>query len=156
MTLTVKKYDLYWEEILNLRNKACQEAFYHETETNDELLKCFENDLPLLAKSAKWKKTFENVLHKCFKKIRIVKKKEKTNEDQMLLERVKLKKEIKSCNVDAKMKEKIEERIKQIEETIGEDVAVENHKVIIFIWFLWHFFQAMNDELSFLRKHQIC
>ena len=118
-------------ELFNLRNKAGQEAFYQETETNEELLKCFENNLPLDVQSAKWKKAFENVLHKCFKKIRIVKKKDKTNADKILLERVKLKKEIKSCDVDAKMKEKIEERIKQIEETIGEEVTVENHKVIV-------------------------
>ena len=57
--------------------------------------------------------------------------KDKINADKILLERVKLKKEIKSCNVDEKMKEKIEGRIKHIEETIGEEVAVENHKDIV-------------------------
>ena len=77
------------------------------------------------------KKAFENVLHKCFRKIRIVKKKEKNNADKLLLERVNLKKEIKSSNIDENMKEKIRERIKQIEDEIGEEVTVENHNVVL-------------------------
>ena len=33
------------EEMLNLRNKDCQEVFKNLTEENEELLNCFENDL---------------------------------------------------------------------------------------------------------------
>ena len=56
------------EEILNLRNRVGQEAFHEETEKNQELLECFDNNLPLKTQSMKWKKAFNNVLHKCFRK----------------------------------------------------------------------------------------
>ena len=35
------------EEIFNLRNTKCQEVFKNETDDNQELIDCFENDLPL-------------------------------------------------------------------------------------------------------------
>ena len=119
------------EELFNLKNKACQEAFYQETEENEELLKSFKNDLPFNVQSMKWKKTFNNILHKCFKKVRIVKNKKMAKSDNLLRERVKLKTEIKSTSIDEDMKCRIEERIKQIEDEIGEEVMNDNHKVIV-------------------------
>ena len=119
------------EEMFNLRNKACQEAFYEETNKNEELLECFENDLSLNDQSKKWKKCFNNILHKCFRKIRITKKKETSKTDELLKERIKLNKEIKCQIVDDNMKDMINERIRQIEEEIGEDVENENHKVVV-------------------------
>ena len=81
--------------------------------------------------SKKWKKCFNNILHKCFRKIRITKKKETSKTDELLKERIKLNKEIKCQTVDDNMKDMINERIRQIEEEIGEDVANENHKVVV-------------------------
>ena len=114
-----------------LRNKTCQEAFFDETEKNQEILNCFKTDLPLNVQSMKWKKTFNNILHKCFRKIRIVKKKEISQTDKLLKERVSLKNEKKSSVIDDDMKEKIEKKIKVIEDEIGEDIANENCKVIM-------------------------
>ena len=34
------------QEMFNLRNKQCQEAFRKETEINADLLNCFETELP--------------------------------------------------------------------------------------------------------------
>ena len=68
----------------------------------------------------KWKKTFNNILHKCFKKVRIVKNKKMAKSDNLLRERVKLKTEIKSTSIDEDMKCRIEERIKQIEDKSGK------------------------------------
>ena len=34
-------------ELFNLRNKTCQEKYTEETRVNTELIKCFENELPL-------------------------------------------------------------------------------------------------------------
>ena len=78
-----------------------------------------------------WKKAFTNTLHKCFRKVRIVKKKKMSNSDDLLKERVKMKNEMKSPNIDEEMKRIIEERIRHIEEEIGEEVVNDNHKVII-------------------------
>ena len=98
---------------------------------NQELLECFDNNLPLKTQSMKWKKTFNNVLNKCFRKIRIAPKKVISNTEKLLTERVKLKKNMKCARIDEDMKEKIKERIKQIEEDIGDDVAKDNYKVVV-------------------------
>ena len=52
-------------------------------------------------------------------------------ENSLIKERIDLKKDMKSKTVDEEMKLKIEERIKQIEEDIGNKVVDEYHKEII-------------------------
>ena len=52
------------EEIFNMKNKECQEAFKVETDTNAELLE----DLPFEIQCKRLFKAFNNILHKCFKK----------------------------------------------------------------------------------------
>ena len=130
MELDVGKVKPEREEMFNLRNKSCQEAFFAETETNQELIHCFKTDFPLKIQSLKWKKSLNNVLHKCFRKIRVVKKKTISKTDNLLKERVQLKKEMKLL-IDEDMKEKIEKRIKEIEDGIGDDLAKDNRKVIL-------------------------
>ena len=121
------------QELFNFKNKVCQEAFKKETEDNEELLNCFQNELPLEKQSKKWLKTFNTILHKCFRKVRICESKKKMNntENNLISERVKLKNEIKSKTVDENMKEKMDQRIKQIEEDIGRKVVNDYHKEII-------------------------
>ena len=63
------------EEIYNLKNKVCQEAFRKETDENQELLKCFTSKLPLEKQFKQWKQVFDNIISKCFRKIRIKQKK---------------------------------------------------------------------------------
>ena len=72
-------------------------------------------------------------MHRRFRKIRICEsKKQKQNKENILIsERVKLKKEMKSKKLDAEMKEKIEQRIKEIEEDIGSKYVDDYHKEII-------------------------
>ena len=84
-----------------------------------------------MARHLNGKKTFKNILHKCFRKIRIAKKKQQTKSDHMLKERIKLKNEAKCSIVDDEMKDKINDRIRQIEEEIGNDIANENHKAVV-------------------------
>ena len=66
-----------------------------------------------------------------FRKIKIVKKKEISKTDNLLKERVLLKNDMKSSVIDDDMKEKIEKRIKVIEDEIGDDIANENCKVVL-------------------------
>ena len=96
------------QELFNFKNKVCQDAFKKETEDNEELLKCFQNELPLEKQSKKWLKTFNTILHKCFRKVRICESKKKMNntENNLISERVKLRNEIKSKTIDEDMKEK--------------------------------------------------
>ena len=119
------------EEVFNLRNKPCQEAFFIQTENNKELLNCFKNDLPFSIQSLKWKKEFINILHKCFRKIRIVKKKSVLQTEKLLKERVKLKKELKLVTGDDNLMNKIKEKIDIIEEKIGEEMVNENYRSIV-------------------------
>ena len=91
------------EEMFNFKNTMCQKAFKEETEKNLEILSVFENDLPFEVQSKKWLKVFNSILHKCFKKVRIVKKKKEVDKCKELLgEKRKLQKDTKmqklNCN----------------------------------------------------------
>ena len=58
-------------EIFNLKNPECQEKFYEETNTGDQFQKCFSSNFTFENQTNKFVKTLDDVLHKCFKKIRI-------------------------------------------------------------------------------------
>ena len=49
----------------------------------------------------------------------------------MLLQRIRLKNEVKNVNIDDEMRTKINQRIRQIEDAIGEETAENNFKDII-------------------------
>ena len=119
------------EEMLNLRNKACQEAFREETDKNQDLLNCFKKDFPFEKQFNEWKDIFDNILKKCFKTVRICKKKKHIKTEEMLLQRIKLKNEAKREKIDDEMRVKINQRIKQIENDIGEEIAENNFKDVI-------------------------
>ena len=107
------------QEVFNLKNKACQEAFRDETEINKDLLECFESDMPFEVQIKNWEKMFNSILHKCFRKVRIVNSKKKEGQKSNLLkERNILKKEIQSVKISEEMKGKIKEKIEQIEQKL--------------------------------------
>ena len=54
------------EEISNMRNKICQDAFKVETENNPKLLEVFDNQEPFKTQCNMWLKNFNSILHKCF------------------------------------------------------------------------------------------
>ena len=121
------------QEVFNFRNTKCQEAFYKETNDNIELLKCFENELPFEKQSKMWLKTFNSIIYKCFRKIRICKNRKKSlnNKNALLRKRIKLIKEARSKETDEVMKGHIEEKIKSIEKDIGNEIVSDYHKEIV-------------------------
>ena len=121
------------KEMFNLKNKICQEAFWKETETNEDLLKCFQNELPLNVQSKKWLKAFNSILYKCFRKVRICENKKKSlnNQNSLIEERLELQKESKSKAIDQNIKIKIEERIRKIEEDLGNEISDSYYKEIV-------------------------
>ena len=119
------------EEIFNFRSKVGQEAFKKETEVNEGLLNCFRNNQPFEVQIKNWKQCFDDILKKCFKKIRIAPKKTKTKTEELLKERVKLKTEEKKVDIDENMKDMIKQRIELIEKDITEDVVHENFKMVM-------------------------
>ena len=118
------------EEIYNLKNKVCQEAFREETDKNNDLLKCFENNKPFKTQCIRWKNTLDDIIKKCFKKIRIKPKKEETKSGKLLAERFTLKQQVKMVNDDNDLKNVLKHKIEQIEKDIGEDITKENFKAI--------------------------
>ena len=119
------------EEMLNLRNERNLELFRKETEQNQDLLNCFEMKIPFEKQSKKWKYTFENILKKCFNKVRIVKKKNQSKTEKLLIKRAEYKNEEKKAHLDDEMRAKINLRIKQIEKDIGDEVAQNNFNDIV-------------------------
>ena len=119
--------------MFNLRNKEGQFLFNLETEKNEELIECFENELSLEKQSKNWLKTFNDILYKCFKKVRICesKKKNKIAQNSLINERNKLKIEGKDNNIDDEMKRRIKERIEQIENQIGDETVENFHKEVV-------------------------
>ena len=95
-------------EMFNLRNKNCQEIFTKETDVNAQLVDCFENELPFEVQTRNWLKTFNDILFKCFKKVRVVKNNKKDKTETLMKERISLKQEVKLSTVDEDMKIKIE------------------------------------------------
>ena len=103
------------QEFFNFRNKVCQEAFKKETDTNKDLLKCFENELSVEMQSKIWFKTFNSIIYKCFKKIRVSpnKKKNINSKNKLLRERTSLMKnsKLKHITEASKIMETFEEKI---------------------------------------------
>ena len=119
-------------EMFNLRNESCQQLFTKETEENTLLIECLENELPFEIQSRNWLKTFNSILYKCFRKIRVVNNGKKgEGKETLLYERIKLQKEVKLPSISEQMKIKIEERIYQIEQDISNEISEEYVKEII-------------------------
>ena len=121
------------EEMLNLRNKECQKAFKEATDENPELLNCFNNNLPFDVQSKRWLKRLNYLLHSSFKKVRIVNNKTKKHVKikSLLQKRIKAKQELKPINISEEMRQKIEERIVQIEKEMENEVTEEYQKHMI-------------------------
>ena len=121
------------KEFFNFRNKVCQEAFKKETDINKQLLECFENELSVEMQSKMWLKAFNAIIYKCFKKIRICpgKKKPLNNKSALLRERLDLIQNNKHKEISKDIKQKIEERIRQIECDIGSEIVKDYHEEII-------------------------
>ena len=118
--------------MFNFRNKKCQEAFKNATENNSELMNSFNSILPFEKQTKNWQKLFNSILFKCFKKIRIVGKKNieenKLKIFDLMKERTQKNKELGEMEINDEVKEKIKFRIEGIEEEIEREVSEENIK----------------------------
>ena len=118
--------------MFNLRNKTCQKLFTKETDENISLIRCFDDTLPFEIQSKNWLKSFNAILHKCFKKIRVVKKELPGNKAHKLFqERIKLKKQVADTTLNKDVKQEIEAKLEAIEEEIGDEISEEYGKEIL-------------------------
>jgi hypothetical protein len=76
-------------EGFNFKSEECQANFSDITENASQLIKCFENDLPIKEQAVLWEKMLEQIFYKTFKKLRISnsKKKSETKTSHLLEER---------------------------------------------------------------------
>ena len=68
-------------EILNFKNKSCQEKFYEETSKNDYLSSSFEGNTDWETKTKTFLKRLDRVCRKVFRVIKVTNKKEKNIEN---------------------------------------------------------------------------
>ena len=59
------------KEVFNLKNPVCQAKFTEVTNNSQKLKECFLNTLSFPEKCNKFFKTFDDILHQCFRKIRV-------------------------------------------------------------------------------------
>ena len=120
-------------EMFNLKNKSCQELFYLETEQNQELVNIFSTNYAFEEQCKKWLKIFSSILYKCFKKVRIIsnKKQEEKSLKKELFERVSLQKELKSGTCDEDIRNRIKNRIIEIEDGIENKIGHGNIKEMV-------------------------
>ena len=79
--------------------------------------------------SKKWIKVFDSILYKCFRKVRVVKKKKEAQKcNKIMEEKRKLEKDNKNKVVTEEIKSDIVNRIKQIEKDIEKEITEENIK----------------------------
>ena len=120
-------------EVLNVRNKTCQEVFYQFTSKDTRFIKCFSKDENINVQFNKWKRHFNKAINACFKNIKlkenksngaskidklidekkeILRKKEITHEEYMRVENIEI--EI-SNQCEGKELEKLERVMDEIE-----------------------------------------
>jgi hypothetical protein len=59
------------KEVFNLKNPVCQAKFTEVTNNSQKLRECFLNTLSFPEKCNTFFKTFDDILHQCFRKIRV-------------------------------------------------------------------------------------
>ena len=126
-------------EVFNFKSEECQIKFTEDSENAKELIKCFENNLPMKTQAQMWEKVLEKIFHKSFKKVRIVssKKKSDSKNAKLLEERRKLLRKL-----ARRQSPEISLKLSKIEEELGtENIAM-------------HYFH-MKTQLSSISKSVI-
>ena len=94
------------QEIFNLKNVECQQKFTKATSSSFKLNRCFSPNLKFEDQCNQFFKSFDDILHQCFRKVRVGWNKNRKSEIQVLLD---LKSEMKSflitnnCKIAASM-----------------------------------------------------
>ena len=125
--LLILELDLKWSslnkspqiEMYNFKNTEDFKNFQRVTEENNELLECFEDNDDFNNACSKWLKTFNDIIRKCFKKIRISSSNNSKDLDQLFAK----KEEIRQKVIEAESSDDLEELINL--ETAYESIVDE-------------------------------
>ena len=107
-------------EVFNLKNKAGQIKFKESTSNNNYLSSVFDKeDGDINVQSNTFLKRLNKILHKCFKKVKVVEKVDKMTEELYRKWR----------HLQSKQTDKNEDEIKEIEDKLAETIA-KNYRTI--------------------------
>ena len=102
------------KEVFNLKNPDCQAKFNEVTSNSQKLKQCLIKANTIEEESNKFFKNLDDILHQCFRKIRVGKKSENQEINKLLAEKSKLKLSL-GQNLSQSDKSDIENKIEQIE-----------------------------------------
>ena len=116
-------------EMFNLKNVECQSIFSEVTENNSQLQKCFNGGENFPNECNKFFKSFDDILHRCFRKIRVTNIKDKSDVQELLDQKLKLQLDLDSnpCNIAKTM---LKTQIMEKEEKISELCAKRNCDIV--------------------------
>ena len=122
-------------EVFNFKNGDCFKVFQEITENCGELMECFrgvedEND-DLNEAASKWLKVFNNIIKKCFKKVRVNRVKKNETLDKLFTDREKTKELLAKASLenDDRVYE-LEENLDEISEKISDICAEKNRDIV--------------------------
>ena len=119
-------------EIFNFKNPDCFQKFQEMTENCKELVDCFDDVENFDDAASKWLKVLNDIIRKCFKKIRVNRYKKNERLEKLFTEREEAKELIaKLTNTDSFDKvEELTETVDEISEKIS-DICSEKNKDIV-------------------------
>ena len=119
-------------EIYNFKNPDCFQKFQEMTENCKELVDCFDDVENFDDAASKWLKVLNDIIRKCFKKIRVNRYKKNERLEKLFTEREEAKELIaKLTNTDSFDKvEELTETVDEISEKIS-DICSEKNKDIV-------------------------
>ena len=78
------------KEVFNLKNPKCQEKFTEVTSNSKKLKKCFANSASFPEQCNIFVKSFEDILHQCFKKVKVGQNNKKSEISELLKRKAEL------------------------------------------------------------------
>ena len=118
-------------EVFNVKNAECQQHFKRETENNNEMKKCFNSDADFKIQCNNFFKSLNKVVHKSFRKVRVVAKPNEDKEIRELLNtQAKLKKELGNKSLKPNNSEIYQSKIVEIENVLSGKIADRNANIV--------------------------
>ena len=121
-------------EIFNFRNSECFNTFKEITENCQELLECFDelDNTNLNEAASKWLKVLNNIIQKCFTKIRVNRERKNKDLDKLFSDREKEKERI-AENINTGNGDNVDElriSVEEISEKISDICAAKNRDIV--------------------------
>ena len=117
------------QEIFNLKNRDCQEAFTEETENTNKFTEIFNKEEPFEKKTMKFQRCLNQSIRKCFRKVRVMKKDKETELDRQLELWSKLKIFLKNSECEKSITV-AKRKFNKLDQIIQEECSLRNVKIV--------------------------